>query len=99
MPGVLESVVVGVKDLPFYGTFDLARQLAAKLAIINELDADWVIHADADELMESPREGETLRDGIAECEWVLFEESSHMPHIEERERYMEVVGSWLGQHD
>lgn len=60
-----ESIVAGIRDLPFYGTFDLTRQLAAKLAVISELDADWVIHADADELMQSPREGETLRDGIA----------------------------------
>ena len=33
------------------------------------------------------------------AEWVLFEESSHMPHLEERERYMQVVGDWLARHD
>jgi L-proline amide hydrolase len=40
-----------------------------------------------------------LRDGIPDCEWVLFEESSHTPFVEERERYMQVVGDWLAQYD
>ena len=40
-----------------------------------------------------------LLDGIAGSEWVCFEESSHMPHVEERERYTRVVGDWLAQHD
>ena len=42
---------------------------------------------------------ETLKTGIHGSEWELFEESSHMPHYEERERYMQVVGDWLARHD
>jgi L-proline amide hydrolase len=42
---------------------------------------------------------DTLEAGIPDSEWVLFEESSHVPHMEERERYMQVVGAWLGRHD
>jgi len=30
---------------------------------------------------------------------VLFDESSHTPHVEERARYMQVVGEWLARHD
>jgi len=30
---------------------------------------------------------------------VLFEDSSHMPHVEEPQRYLEVVGGWLARHD
>jgi L-proline amide hydrolase len=41
----------------------------------------------------------TLLDGIEGSEWVVFEESSHTPHVEERERYMRVVGDWLAAHD
>jgi L-proline amide hydrolase len=40
-----------------------------------------------------------LLDGIAGSEWVIFEDSSHMPHVEERERYMQVVGDWLALKD
>ena len=40
-----------------------------------------------------------LLDGIAGSEWVCFEDSSHMPHVEERERYLQVVGDWLARRD
>ena len=38
---------------------------------------------------------EPLAQGIAGAEWVLFEESAHMPYLEEPERYLEVVGAFL----
>jgi L-proline amide hydrolase len=47
----------------------------------------------------TPALQETLKAGIAGAEWVVFEDSSHMPHVEERERYMRVVGDWLARHD
>ncbi|HEY2044329.1 MAG TPA: hypothetical protein VGH11_16760 [Jatrophihabitans sp.] len=42
---------------------------------------------------------EALLAGIRGAEWTLFEQSSHMPHVEERARYMQVVGDWLRDHD
>ncbi len=47
----------------------------------------------------TPALQQVLLDGIAGSEWVVFEESSHMPHVEEREEYMRVVGDWLAAHD
>jgi L-proline amide hydrolase len=47
----------------------------------------------------TPALQQVLLDGIAGSEWVCFEESSHMPHVEERERYMQVVGDWLVRYD
>src|SRR4051812_11943750 len=47
----------------------------------------------------TPALQETLKAGIAGSEWVLFDESSHTPHLEEPERYMQVVGDWLARHD
>jgi len=47
----------------------------------------------------TPALQETLQQGIAGSEWVVFEHSSHMPHVEERERFMQVVGDWLARHD
>lgn len=47
----------------------------------------------------TPALQETLKAGIPDCEWILFEDSSHLPHLEERERYMHVVGDWLARHD
>ncbi|HEU0131725.1 MAG TPA: proline iminopeptidase-family hydrolase [Mycobacteriales bacterium] len=40
-----------------------------------------------------------LHEGIAGSEWVLFEESSHLPHVEERDRWMAVVGAFLDRCD
>ncbi len=34
-------------------------------------------------------------DGIAKVKWITLENSSHMGHFEERERYMEVLGQFL----
>jgi pimeloyl-ACP methyl ester carboxylesterase len=38
---------------------------------------------------------EPLATGIRGAEWVLFEESAHMPYLEEPDRYLEVVGGFL----
>jgi L-proline amide hydrolase len=47
----------------------------------------------------TPALQQTLLAGIEGSEWACFEESSHMPHVEERERYMRVVGDWLARQD
>ena len=43
----------------------------------------------------TPLIAETVQKGIPGAEWVLFEESSHMPHVEETKRYLEVVDEFL----
>jgi L-proline amide hydrolase len=43
----------------------------------------------------TPAIAETVHTGIKGSEWVLFEESSHMSHAEEREHCMEVVADFL----
>ena len=47
----------------------------------------------------TPALQQVLLDGIDGSEWVCFEESSHLPHVEERERYVQVVGDWLARYD
>jgi glycosyltransferase involved in cell wall biosynthesis len=53
-----------VEHLPWRGVFDLTAQLEAKRRIIDELSHEWIIHADADELLQSPNNGESLLDGM-----------------------------------
>lgn len=60
--------LVALRHLPYAGEFDLDSQIAAKQALIDGLDADWVIHVDADEVMQSYREGERLCDFIARAD-------------------------------
>jgi len=38
-------------------------------------------------------------DGIKGARWEIFEHSSHVPHIEETERCMQVIGDFLAAHD
>jgi L-proline amide hydrolase len=47
----------------------------------------------------TPALQEALLAGIPDASWTVFEESSHTPHVEERERYLQVVGEWLLGHD
>ncbi len=43
----------------------------------------------------TPAIQEDLHRRLPGSEWVVFEESSHMPHLEERERFLEVVARFL----
>jgi len=38
-------------------------------------------------------------DGLPDARWELFEESSHMPHLEEPRRFLDVVGGFLDSVD
>jgi glycosyltransferase involved in cell wall biosynthesis len=60
----LGAGVVSLDRLPWLGEYDHTRQLEAKRDLIARLDCDWVIHADADEWLHSPRSGESLLEGI-----------------------------------
>ena len=45
----------------------------------------------------TPLIAETVHTGIPGSEWVIFEESSHMAHAEEPERYMQVLDDFLSR--
>lgn len=47
----------------------------------------------------TPRTVQPFADHIPDVRWELFEQSSHMPHIEEEELYLQVVGSFLDSKD
>jgi proline-specific peptidase len=43
----------------------------------------------------TPAIAETVHRGIRGSEWVIFENSSHGPHLEERERHLQVLAEFL----
>ena len=47
----------------------------------------------------TPAIAETVHRGIPGSEWVMFEQSSHTPHLEETERYLQVVANFLDRHE
>lgn len=50
---------------PYRGFFDLQGQLKLKERLSEEIDADWFIHCDADEIREAPSPYKDLNDGIS----------------------------------
>jgi L-proline amide hydrolase len=43
----------------------------------------------------TPMQGDIVHQGIPGSRWVIFEESSHMPHVEEEARYLDVLEDFL----
>ncbi len=47
----------------------------------------------------TPATVQPFADRVENARWTIFEHSSHMPFVEEPERYREVVGAFLAEHD
>ncbi len=47
----------------------------------------------------TPATVQPFADKIPDVRWTIFEQSSHMPHVEERAHCMDVVSSFLALHD
>jgi L-proline amide hydrolase len=47
----------------------------------------------------TPAVVQPFADGIKDVRWEIFEHSSHMPHVEETERCLKVVGEFLDRYD
>ncbi|MEI7981767.1 MAG: glycosyltransferase family 2 protein [Bacteroidota bacterium] len=84
---ILESFhgsIIRKIQIPYKGYFSLTDQINEKSAIIETVDTDWVIHQDADEVLESPEPGESLREGIERiasegCNAINFNEFVFIP--------------------
>ena len=94
------------KDPTVYNTMNGPSEFHVIGSIADWQSLDRLHEIDVPTLLVSGRYDEAtpalqqeLLAGIAGSAWVLFEESSHMPHVEERARYMQVVGEWLAAHD
>jgi L-proline amide hydrolase len=46
----------------------------------------------------TPAVVQQFKDGIKHADWVIFENSSHLPHVEETQRCLQVVGDFLDKH-
>jgi glycosyltransferase involved in cell wall biosynthesis len=56
--------LLSYERFPFRGSFELEELLRAAARRADSLDADWLIHLDADEIMHSYRPRESLRSAI-----------------------------------
>ena len=57
--------VFRIEHIPYYGAFELMPILQRMEQLYNEIDADWFIEHDADEIRQSPFPGYTLNEAIA----------------------------------
>jgi glycosyltransferase involved in cell wall biosynthesis len=60
--------LVDVVRHPYSGFFDWTGLLKLKENISRELDSDWFLHLDADEIPEAPRRGQRLIDALHEVD-------------------------------
>ncbi len=58
------DTVVAIETLAASEVFDLEGQLVKKEKMIDAYACDWIMHQDIDEILQSNRQGESLRDAI-----------------------------------
>ena len=57
-----------VEHLDHAGSFNMPELMAVKERLAREIEANWFLHQDADEIREAPRPFATLREGLAEMD-------------------------------
>ncbi len=60
--------IIGLEYLPYRGYFSLSEQLQAKKQVYDKIKHDWIVHQDADEVLEHFKPDLTLRDAIQEAD-------------------------------
>jgi glycosyltransferase involved in cell wall biosynthesis len=60
--------LIGIQTIRRAGMFSLRTQLARKEQLGATLDADWFMHADADEIRLPPRSNRTLAEALADAD-------------------------------
>jgi proline iminopeptidase len=82
------SLTASLTYLSQYDMRDRLKDIEAPVLVLSGRD-DWI----------TPLEygSRVLANGIPNAELVVFEESGHMPFIEERTHFLEVMAAWLGR--
>jgi glycosyltransferase involved in cell wall biosynthesis len=80
--------VIGLESLPHAGASDLHARLARKEELAQSLDADWLMHVDADEFHVATRPGRSLVQAFREADEagfnaVNFLEFTFVPTLEQ----------------
>ena len=83
----LGAGLIGIEHIPHDGTYRWESLLRRKEALFRELDADWLMHVDADEIHLPPPGHATIADALAMVdalgyEAVEFEEFTFVPTYE-----------------
>jgi glycosyltransferase involved in cell wall biosynthesis len=63
-----DSLIIGKATHPYPGYFDWEGILARKQKVAVEIESDWYVHCDADEILEAPLPFGTLKQAIFEVD-------------------------------
>ncbi len=75
------------KCLPVYSVVNQLDQIKVPTLVISGVD-DWITPAE---------QGERIHQGIPGSELVIFENSGHMPFIEEQEAFLKLIKEWVNK--
>ncbi len=64
----LDRHVIGIETIPRNGTYHWMKILRRKEELADEIDADWLMHADPDEIRIAPSSDLTLAEAIAQAD-------------------------------
>jgi proline iminopeptidase len=64
-------------------------------ARLDEISAPTLVLVGKDDFICPPSRAKILQEGIPNSEMVVFENSGHIPYIEEPEGFFEAVRGWL----
>jgi glycosyltransferase involved in cell wall biosynthesis len=64
----LNRGVFRIEHIPFNGIYEWTKILEYKSQLAQEIDADWFIHHDADEVREAPKPFKSLVEGIEDAD-------------------------------
>jgi proline iminopeptidase len=88
----LQNVVWSVSGYTRYGELLRNYNIVHRLG---EIQVPALVIVGRDDFITPVTQAERLQRGLPNAELVIFEESGHMPYIEETERFREVVRAWL----
>lgn len=104
--GVAESFAQIEKDPTVYHTMNGPSEFHVVGTLKHWSIVDRLHRIQAPVLLVSGRHDEATvacvqpyADHIKDVRWVIFENSSHLPHVEETARWLQVVGDFLDAHD
>jgi glycosyltransferase involved in cell wall biosynthesis len=81
--------LVGLRHVPFDGSFELEPLLKAKMGLADEIEADWAMNICPDEILHPNREGSTLLDEIQ-----LFDQRGFNAVNFDEFVFLPVAGKW-----
>ncbi len=85
----MDRGVIRVERLPYNGCFELEEILKNEQRLAHEIDADWFMHCDADEIRVAPEPYRTLSEGIRDVDKqgynaINFDEFVFIPHRDDQ---------------